>query len=315
MTELPMNPPPEPLEDAYWAAILQSEDADCRDSSLFFAEEDDATGAGCEVNGRKVDWERICSLRAEETVLDCQIEGHNRGGLLAAGEEVCGFVPVSHLVDFPACSGEEERTERLKAYLGRRLRLKIIESDKARGRIVLSERAALAAPGERQRLFRELGAGQRMCGCVTNITKFGVFVDLGGVEGLVHISEISWGRVSDPQRFLALGEKIDVVVLNQDETRGRVSLSMKRLAPNPWERAAECFPVGACLEGEVTEVAAFGIFVCLGEGLEGLIHKSELAESIAAADRPQAGDRMKVEVLAVDPERQRLSLRPATAQS
>lgn len=301
---------PEQYDEGYWSALLQSEEDECRLTA--------ASARPGPINGgqlgRELDWHKLQHLKDEEAVLECCVEGYNRGGLLAESELLCGFVPISHLVDCPPCKEDHEREQRLKAYLGRSLAVKIIECDQTRGRVVLSERAALAAPGMRNKLFHEMSAGQTLCGRVTNIKDFGVFVDLGGVEGLVHISELSWGRVSNPALLLALDESVDVQVLGLDEKRGRVSLSIKRLLPNPWDDVEARYPAGKTVHAQVSEVVPFGLFVRLEDGLEGLIHKTELRTESNAGQALDfsIGDSIVAEVLSVEPQRQRLSLRRTT---
>jgi small subunit ribosomal protein S1 len=189
--------------------------------------------------------------------------------------------------------------------------LKVIECEPHRGRIVLSERAAQAAPGERHRLFNTLEAGDLVEGRVTNITDFGVFVDLGGVEGLAHISELSWGRVEHPKDLFTIGQNLAAQVLKVDQEKGRVSLSTKRLIANPWEEIYEKYPPGQSFPVEVTKVVQYGAFVRLEDGLEGLIHITEmnLIDGDAPEDILKEGEQVFVELITADVERQRLSLR------
>jgi small subunit ribosomal protein S1 len=189
--------------------------------------------------------------------------------------------------------------------------LKVIECEPRRGRIVLSERAAQAAPGERHRLFETLSSGDLVDGRITNITDFGVFIDLGGVEGLAHISELSWGRVDHPKDLFEIGQPMNAQVLQVDQEKGRVSLSIKRLKVNPWENVNERYPEGQSFPVVVTKVVKYGAFVRLEDGLEGLIHITEmnLLESDAPADILKEGEQVFVEIITADVERQRLSLR------
>ena len=259
----------------------------------------------------EADWEAIQGLLFQEEVMDCDVVGFNRGGLLVDGKGFHGFVPLSHLVDHVANFSEVEREEHLAGYVGAPLTVKIIECDPQRGRVVLSERAAQTEPGARQALFANLAIGNRLTGTVTNITEFGVFVDLGGVEGLVHISELSWGRVGHPDELARMGEELEVLVLSIDRHRGRVALSRKRLYPNPWETAVKQYPVGCMAEVTITDVVDFGAFARLEEGLEGLIHITEMGVSrrVDPTFIVQVGEEVLVRVLHVDPARQRMSLR------
>ena len=255
-----------------------------------------------------VDWSRVLELQEREAVCYAEVVGFNRGGLLVRAQEFQGFVPRSHLV---ATSDGQKVTEKLlESYVGKEMELKVIECDPERGRIVLSERAAQSAPGSRQELLQTLKVNQQLEGVVTNVTPFGLFIDLGGVEGLVHISELSWGRVGHPKEIAAPGDRLRVVVLELNEERSRVSLSVKRGRPNPWETAGERYPVGAEIEAEITEVVHFGAFARLEEGLEGLIHITQMGLHHRLDPRLvlESGMKVQARVLQVEPDRQRLSL-------
>jgi small subunit ribosomal protein S1 len=190
------------------------------------------------------------------------------------------------------------------------LNVKIIECAPEEGRVVFSERAGLSGPGRRSELFQSLQAGLRVKGTVTNITDFGVFVDLGGVEGLIHISELSWGRVIHPNEIVKLGQEIDVQVLDLSAERCRVALSLKRMTQNPWERASTDFAEGQVLPAEITSVLSYGAFARLEVGVEGLIHATEMP--LEAGQTPRdiltEGQRVQVCVLHVDPGHQRMGL-------
>jgi small subunit ribosomal protein S1 len=257
----------------------------------------------------KVDWDAAMSFYAQDRVIGLQVYGYNRGGLLVNGEGLQGFVPVSHLVDLPAEKDPDEVEDLLGEYLDRELQLKIIECDRERGRVVFSERAALARPGSRNQLMRQLQPGMCVQGTVTNITDFGVFVDLGGIEGLVHVSEISWGRVRHPSDVVHYGEQVSVYVIHVEPDRSRVALSIKRLHPNPWETAEQRYYTGQVVDAVITCVVNFGAFARLEEGLDGLIHISEMGEDEAAPDLLlHEGDAVRVRVLQVDAAKQRLGL-------
>jgi small subunit ribosomal protein S1 len=194
--------------------------------------------------------------------------------------------------------------------MGTELQLRVIEIDPERGRIVLSERAAQSEPGAYQTLVDAQKNQTVLQGAVTNITPFGLFVNLSGIEGLVHISELSWGRVSHPREVAKIGDEVSVVVLDLDEERSRVSLSLKRGNPNPWEEAASRYPEGTKLKVEVTEVVHFGAFARVEDGLEGLIHISQMGlhERLDPRLVLERGMQLEVQVILVETERQRLSL-------
>ncbi len=255
-----------------------------------------------------VDWTRVLELQEQETVCYAEVVGFNRGGLLVRTQEFQGFVPRSHLA--AATNGQKITEHLLESYVGHEMELKVIECDPERGRIVLSERAAQSAPGSRHGLLQTLQVGQQLEGVVTNVTPFGLFIDLGGVEGLVHISELSWGRVGHPREVASPGDKLNVVVLELQTDRGRVSLSVKRGLPNPWASAQERYPIGSDFEAEITEVVHFGAFAKLEEGLEGLIHITQMGLHHRLDPRLvlESGMKVKVRVLQVEGERQRLSL-------
>jgi len=255
-----------------------------------------------------VDWARVLELQEKETVCYAEVVGFNKGGLLVRTQEFQGFVPRSHLA--ATASGQRVTEKLLEGYMGKEMDLKVIECDPERGRIVLSERAAESAPGSRQGLLQTLQVGQQLEGKVTNVTNFGLFIDLGGVEGLVHISELSWGRVGHPREVANPGDQLSVVVLDLNMEMERVSLSVKRGRPNPWATAVERYPVGAETGAEITEVVHFGAFAKLEEGLEGLIHITQMGLHHRLDPRLvlEAGMQVQVKVLQVEPERQRLSL-------
>src|SRR3990170_2128449 len=255
-----------------------------------------------------VDWTRVLEIQEAEAVCYAEVVGYNRGGLLVRTQEFQGFVPRSHLV--AAVNGQKITERLLEGYLGREIELKVIECDPERGRIVLSERAAQTAPGSRQTLLQTLQINQELDGVVTNVTPFGLFIDLGGVEGLVHISELSWGRIGHPREVAAPGDRLKVVVLELQTDRGRVSLSVKRGQPNPWVTAHERYPVGSDFDAEITEVVHFGAFAKLEEGLEGLIHITQMGLHHRLDPRlvMESGMKVKVRVLQVEGGRQRLSL-------
>ena len=255
-------------------------------------------------------WDEIKELYASDRIISMKVTGHNRGGLLVEADSVAGFVPFSHLIELAGKELETDRDASLEMYTGKTLNVKVIECVPEDGRVVFSERAALAEPGKRSELFHTLQAGSHVIGTVTNITDFGVFVDLGGVEGLIHISELSWGRVSHPNQIVSLGQQIEVQVLDLSVERCRVALSLKRMKSNPWERALTEFPVNAVLSATVTSVLSYGAFARLEAGVEGLIHASEMPLDPNQSPREilKDGQAIQVRVLHVDPSHQRMGL-------
>jgi small subunit ribosomal protein S1 len=257
----------------------------------------------------QANWDEIKELYAADRIINMKVTGHNRGGLLVEAEAVSGFVPFSHLIEL-AGKDDEDRDLSLESYVGKNLNLKVIECVPEDGRVVFSERAALAEPGKRSMLFHTLESGSHVKGTVTNITDFGVFVDLGGVEGLIHISELSWGRVSHPNQIVSLGQEIEVQVLDVSVERCRVALSLKRMTPNPWEHALTDFPVNAVLSAVVTTVLSYGAFARIDAGVEGLIHASEMLLDVNQSPRDllREGEQIQVRVLHLDPSHQRMGL-------
>jgi small subunit ribosomal protein S1 len=238
-----------------------------------------------------------------------RVAGVNRGGLLVDWNGVQGFVPASHLKEMPKRQNLHERLEELTRYIGGSITVRLIEVDPRQNRLVFSERATLAQLPP-SAILSSLRPGHICRGMVTNLTSFGAFVDVGGVEGLIHISEISWDRVHNPGDVLQPGQEVEVHVLGVNPDEGRIALSLKRMRPNPWMEIGTRYHVGEVLEGRVTNVVSFGAFVRLEEGVEGLIHVSELAEGNFLHPRNvvREGDTVRVRVLNIDPANQRLGL-------
>lgn len=256
------------------------------------------------------DWDMLKELYSNDRIISMKVTGHNRGGLLVENDAVSGFIPFSHLIELAGREHETDRDLSLESYTGKMLNVKVIECVPEDGRVVFSERAALAEPGKRTELFHNLQTGSQIKGVVTNITDFGVFIDLGGVEGLIHISELSWGRVSHPNQIVKLSEEINVQVLDISPERCRVALSLKRLTSNPWERAATDFPVGTIHNAVITSVMSYGAFARIEAGVEGLIHGSEmvLAPNQTPRDILVEGQELQVRILHLDASHQRMGL-------
>jgi small subunit ribosomal protein S1 len=302
-----INEGPPPIDESWWSAILAEEEPALRES---------AGGLGSPAAKKSprqlaVNWGKARKTYDLDEAVNLLVVGYNRGGLLVEGVELQGFVPISHLVDLSEDSAEEDRDRLLSRYVNTSLRLKVIECDPARGRVVFSERAALSEPGKRTALLTTLRPGDQVCGIVTNITDFGVFVDLGGLEGLIHVSELSWGRVHHPEELVRVGQLLDVYVIQVDRDRLRVALSLKRLSPNPWETAEARYQPGQTFEAIITSILPFGAFARLEEGLDGLIHVSEMS-SLGDSIKPETflseGQHVQVKVIHVDASRQRLGL-------
>ncbi|MCQ3935961.1 MAG: hypothetical protein DPW18_02820 [Chloroflexi bacterium] len=300
------------IDDGWWASVLAEESRFSQPAPRYAESKPEVRHDAKPESAEKktdVNWNQVKELYMSDSIVDLTVTGHNRGGLLVEGEGVHGFVPFSHLIELSGRTENLDRDHDLAPYVGRRLRLKVIECVPEDGRVVFSERAAQSEPGRRAELFHSLHAGQKVRGTVTNITDFGVFVDLGGVEGLIHISEISWGRVSHPAQLVKLGSAIDVQVLDLAPERCRVALSIKRLQPNPWLNAETDFPIGSVKPATITSVLSYGAFARLDDyGVEGLIHVSEIpqAEGKPLREFLREGDSVQVRILHLDAAHQRM---------
>jgi len=303
-------PPGEPDEN-WWAAVLSDEPQ----SSLSVDPTETAVGSDTtteEVLKSSVDWDRIKSIYTKDQIVSLNVVGFNRGGILVAGEDIHGFVPASHLIDVPAELTDEDREPYFTSYLDRNISLKIIECEPEKERIVFSERAALAGEGCRRELLNSLKNGDVVEGVVTNVTDFGAFVDLGGLEGLIHVSELSWGRVQDPSDFLSVNDPVKTLVLQVSEDKGRIALSLKRLEENPWEVLVNSLSPGDVVTATITSIVKYGAFARLEEGVEGLIHISSMnfpAGCTRIDDFLFIGQDVKVCILHIDSKKRRLGLK------
>jgi small subunit ribosomal protein S1 len=249
-------------------------------------------------------WEEIASKHNVDDIVEAPVTQDDKGGLVFDVEGDRGFVPASMI--------ENRFVQDLNQYKGQTIRAKIIEIDPAESRLILSRRDVLNEERSEAlaRVFNELSVGDVVEGKVARMTNFGAFIDLGGVDGLVHVSEISHERVSQPSDVLSVGEEVKVKVLGLDADKERISLSIKATQPGPWEAAAEQAPEGTVLEGTVKRVVDFGAFVEVFPGVEGLVHVSQISHKHIdnPSDVLKAGDKVQVKVLEVNPDKQRLSL-------
>ena len=292
-------------DEGWWSAVLADEEI------YASSPKEEPVRPGSHNQAAVVDWDRIRSLFDEDEVASLQVQGFNRGGILVEGAGIRGFVPVSHLVDMPTGINEAEKQGVLAGYVGKVLRLKVIECEPEQERVVFSERAALAGQGRRKYLFNSLKPGETVRGMVTNVTDFGVFVDLGGLEGLIHVSELSWGRVQHPGDVLNVGCEVQALVLQVSEENARVALSLKRLMCNPWDSIHDQHRIGDVVTAEITKIVKFGAFARLDEGVEGLIHVSSMNLKDPRADFSKMlypGQRVQVRILHIEAEKRRLGL-------
>jgi len=279
------------LGDKIEALVLQKEDKEGR----------------LVLSKKRAEYERAWNAVEEkfnsgETVEGEVIEVVKGGLILDIG--LRGFLPAS-LVDL-------RRVKDLAAYMGTRIEARVIEMDRNRNNVVLSRRVVLeeARKAERQEILSKLQVGMRLKGNVSSIVDFGAFVDLGGIDGLVHISELSWNHVNHPSEVVKVGQEVEVQVLDVDLNRERISLGLKQTTEDPWRSLVKKYPIGAIVEGTVTKLVTFGAFVDLGDGVEGLVHISEMAKS--HVDAPSqvcaVGDVVQVKVMEIDLDRRRISL-------
>jgi small subunit ribosomal protein S1 len=263
-------------------------------------------------------WRSMQELFEAGTIIEAPVIDHNKGGLIVDCG-IRGFVPISQIVDFPRRpqndqprDAAQEIAEKLQPFVGRKLRLKILEVNRKANRLILSEKVALYEERREKRdeLFSSLQVGQKVTGTVRSIAPFGVFVDLGGIDGLVHKSELSWNKVNNPEAGYKVGEEVEAEVIDINHERGRISLSIRRLQPDPWHSTVADFKVGDIIEGTVTKLVNFGAFVRVRDGLEGLIHISELSHQRVAhpGDVVHEGQTLKLKIISLDSERHRLGL-------
>jgi small subunit ribosomal protein S1 len=257
------------------------------------------------------DWRKAERLFEEGGVHEGTVAGYNKGGLLVYFGQIRGFVPASQLSGLSRRSSHEDRMGTLSKMEGQPLLLKVIEVDRQRRRLIFSERAASREWREKRKdeLLNELQEGDIRPGTVRNLCEFGAFVDLGGADGLIHISELSWRRVKHAREVLRVGADVEVYVLRVDRERKRIGLSLKRLQPDPWHVAEESYEVGQVVKGVVTNIVDFGAFARIEDGIEGLIHVSELSDGdFAPRDLVREGEQLYVKILSIDANRQRMGL-------
>jgi small subunit ribosomal protein S1 len=324
------TPPPPAVDEGYWAALLregeyaeaatpESPNGAASPSRTFSFQPDPDAPNSMEL---QVDWDAIKEVMDADETLELTVIGYNRGGLLVEWRSLRGFVPASQLVEgaagvSPNFNGRDgRRSTGLSSSVGHTLRLRVIELSQEHNRLILSERAARALPGERADLLSRLTTGALVSGVVTNLCDFGAFIDLGGLEGLIHISELSWGRVGHPGDILKRGVQVEVYVLEVNRDAGRIALSLKRMRPDPWETVNQRYEIGQYVSGIVTNVVDFGAFARIEDGLEGLIHVSELAEGHFLHPRNVVaeGQTVVARILSIDGRARRLGLSLRTVE-
>ena len=261
------------------------------------------------------DWLKAEELLKSQEVFEGLVAGFNRGGVTIKVGRLRGFVPTSQLVSvqsMPQDGASDNLEARLADLVGKKLKLKVVEMDQKRNRLILSERQANRdwRKQAKERLLSELKKGDKCSGIVTSMSDFGAFIDLGGADGLVHLSEITWGHINHPGEVLKIGQRVEAYVLNVDMERRRIGLSLRRLQPEPWSVVHERYAVGQLVDATITKLTNFGAFARLDDGIEGLIHLSELSEKRVghARDVLREGQRMRLRIIRIDPQRRRIGL-------
>ncbi len=258
------------------------------------------------------DWLRAEEMMTSEDMWKGIIADANRGGLIVPFGNLRGFVPASHVVDLPRGLSEDERKTHLIDMIGKPISVKVIEVNRRRRRLVLSQREAQREirDARKDSLLENLSEGETRRGVVSGLRDFGAFVDLGGADGLIHISELAWHRVKHPRELLNVGDEIDVYVLRLDQEGRRIGLSLKRLQPNPWSQVDELYHVGQMVEGVISRVTQFGAFVSLDPGIEALLHVSQIADPAPEnpAELLREGQTISARIISIEPHRQRLGL-------
>lgn len=266
------------------------------------------------------DWKRAEALLEEDEVWAGHVADANRGGLIMLFGNLRGFIPASHVADLPRGLNEDERKDYLQRLVNKTINVKVIEVNRKRRRLVFSQRDAERENREARKdsLMDDLKEGEVRKGVVSGLRDFGAFVDLGGADGLIHISELAWHRVRHPKDILNIGDQIDVYILRLDSEGKRIGLSLKRLQPNPWSLVEELYHVGQLVEGRVSRTANFGAFVSLEPGIEALLHSSQISEPPPpdASQVIEDGSTLVMRVISIEAEKQRLglSLKEVTAE-
>lgn len=266
------------------------------------------------------DWIDAEAALESGELIEGEVIGYNKGGAIVPFGRLRGFIPASHLVELTRGLNDRQRQQKLAKLRGQKIPLKIIEVDRRRRRLVFSQRDAQKEWEEirKQELLENLTEGNVLTGRVSGLRDFGIFVDLGGADGLVHISELAWFRIDHPREVVKVGDEIEVYVLNIDSDNQRISLSRKRLLENPWARVEEKYAVNQLVEGQITRLVDYGAFAELEPGIEGLLHLSQLSRTQVneASEVVNVGETHLLRIVSIDSDRQRigLSLRAVSAQ-
>lgn len=268
------------------------------------------------------DWERAEALMESQEIFEGTVAAFNRGGVIVKIGQVRGFIPASQLSSDSQSQGEDNpdnADDRWAALVGTEVMLKVIDIDRRRNRLILSERLAMREWRRHQKdqLLETLREGDTYDGIISSIADFGAFVDLGGADGLIHLSELSWNRVNHPSEVVSVGEKVKVQILSVDQERRRIGLSLRRLQPQPWDLVDQNYEVGQLVTGKITKLVNFGAFARLDlDGIEGLIHVSELTERRINHPKEVVAEGQEVElrIIRIDTDKRRMGLSLKQAQ-
>ncbi len=256
-------------------------------------------------------WRKLQEMHEQNQVIEAEVTNYNKGGLLVNLDGVRGFVPASQVSEIRG-GDESSKQADMARLIGSTLPLKVIEINRHRNRLILSERQAIQERRDvmKERLIEELNEGEIRDGRVSSICDFGAFVDIGGADGLVHLSELSWSRVRHPSELLKIGEEVKVYVLSINAQDKKIALSIKRTQAEPWSRVANSYEVGRLVRGTVTQLANFGAFARIEDGIEGLIHVSELADERIQHPKQVVGEGqdLLLRIIRIDPQRRRMGL-------
>jgi small subunit ribosomal protein S1 len=256
-------------------------------------------------------WRNLQTSHDAGEVIHAPVVNYNKGGLLVNLDGVRGFVPSSQ-VSSVSRGPEVQKQSDMAKLVGQTLPLKVIEINRPRNRLILSERQAVqeVRDARKDQLLERLEPGAVRQGRVTSLCDFGAFVDIGGADGLVHLSELSWSRVKHPEELLKVGDVVNVYVLSVDEDKKRIALSIKRTQPEPWSTVTDRYQIGQEVSGVITQLTAFGAFARLEDGIEGLVHISEMSDDRIQHPRDvlAEGDTIHARIIRIDPARKRIGL-------
>lgn len=262
-------------------------------------------------------WRRLQEQYDNNEVIQAQVTNYNKGGLLVNLDGVRGFVPASQVTEIRGGDDASKQAD-MARLVGQALSLKVIEINRHRNRLILSERLAVQERRDamKEKLIEDLKESEVRRGRVSSIADFGAFVDIGGADGLVHLSEISWSRVKHPSEVLRVGDEVDVYVLSVNPREKKIALSIKRTQPEPWSQVAQKYQIGQVVDATITQLANFGAFARIEDGVEGLIHVSELSDERVTHPREvvHEGQEVQVRIIRIDPQRRRMGLSLRRAQ-